>query len=34
MDLEDVAAAGDQLNPSMFLHLFSTCGIDFDQPDG
>ena len=35
MDSEDLAAAGDQVDPSMFLHLYETCGIDFDsQPDG
>jgi hypothetical protein len=35
MDSEDLAASGDQVDPSMFLHLYETCGIDFDsQPGG
>jgi hypothetical protein len=34
MDLEDLAASGDQVDPSMFAHLFSTCGIDLDPDTG
>jgi hypothetical protein len=34
MDSEDLAASGDQVDPSMFLHLYETCGIDFDPQPG
>ncbi|HEX4981334.1 MAG TPA: hypothetical protein VFV63_06535, partial [Ilumatobacteraceae bacterium] len=34
MDSEDLAASGGQVDPSMFLHLYETCGIDFEPQSG